>query len=130
MKTFRSGLSVLHTPRYSDDAFASRILHFLDTLEWEHKMKRIEQAQSLRISDGKATSAVGESASPEEASYGDNLSPWGAGASILEVAEKEDVPILLINEMMEMIETKTGMVVRDDGGPNGTRWFVNHFSRV
>lgn len=131
IKTFRSGLSILHTPRYSDDAFASRILHFLDTLEWEHKMKRIEQAQSLRISDGRSSTAIKEeNASPEEASYGDNLSPWGAGASILEIAEKEDVPILLINEMMDMIESKTGMVVRDDGGPNGTRWFVNHFSRV
>uniref|UniRef100_V5EQS9 Vacuolar protein-sorting-associated protein 36 n=1 Tax=Kalmanozyma brasiliensis (strain GHG001) TaxID=1365824 RepID=V5EQS9_KALBG len=131
IKTFRSGLSVLHTPRYSDDAFASRILHFLDTLEWEHKMKRIEQAQSLRISDGRGNTGVAEpSAKPEEASYGDNLSPWGAGASILEIAEKEDVPILLINEMMDMIESKTGMVVRDEGGPNGTRWFVNHFSRV
>ncbi|CBQ73412.1 related to VPS36 protein, involved in vacuolar protein sorting [Sporisorium reilianum SRZ2] len=127
IKTFRSGLSVLHTPKYSDDAFASRILHYLDTLEWEHKMKRIEQAQALRISDG---NPVVSTASPEEASYGDNLSPWGSGASILEIAEKEDVPILLINEMMDMIETKTGMVVRDDGGPNGTRWFVNHFSRV
>ncbi|CDW99362.1 hypothetical protein [Sporisorium scitamineum] len=128
IKTFRSGLSVLHTPKYSDDAFASRILHYLDTLEWEHKMKRIEQAQSLRISQGKAIRE--QSASPEEASYGDNLSPWGSGASILEIAEKEDVPILLINEMMDMIESKTGMVVRDDGGPNGTRWFVNHFSRA
>lgn len=127
IKTFKSGLSVLHTPRYSDDAFTSRILHFLDTLEWEHKMKRIEQAQSLRITDGK-TGTI--SSSPEEASYGDNLSPWGAGASILEIAEKEDVPILLINEMMEMIEAKTGMVVRDDGGPNGTRWFVNHFENL
>ena len=131
IKTFRSGLSVLHTPRYSDDAFASRILHFLDTLEWEHKMKRIEQAQSLKISESRPTpSPIDTSASLDEASYGDNLSPWGAGASILEIAEKEDVPILLINEMMEMIEAKTGMVVRDDGGPNGTRWFVNHFSRV
>jgi ESCRT-II complex subunit VPS36 len=131
IKTFKSGLSVLHTPRYSDDAFASRILHFLDTLEWEHKMKRIEQAQSLRISDkSNATTANQESASPEEASYGDNLSPWRSGASILEIAEKEDVPILLINEMMDMIEATTGMVVRDDGGPNGTRWFVNNFSRV
>lgn len=126
IKTFKSGLSVLHTPRYSDDAFASRILHFLDTLEWEHKTKRIEQAQSLRISG----SGSEEQGRPAEASYGDNLSPWGAGASILEIAEKEDVPILLINEMMEMIEAKTGMVVRDDGGPNGTRWFVNHFSKV
>ncbi|KAJ9479487.1 Vacuolar protein-sorting-associated protein 36 [Pseudozyma hubeiensis] len=131
MKTFKSGLSVLHTPRYSDDAFASRILHYLDTLEWEHKMKRIEQAQSLRISEPGSTPAIkDQSASPEEASYGDNLSPWGAGASILEIAEKEDVPILLISEMMDMIESKTGMVIRDDGGPNGTRWFVNHFSRV
>lgn len=131
IKTFKSGLSVLHTPRYSDDAFASRILHFLDTLEWEHKMKRIEQAQSLRISNKtNGPTAMQESASPEEASYGDNLSPWGSGASILEIAEKEDVPILLINEMMDMIEAKTGMVVRDDGGPNGTRWFVNHFSRL
>ncbi|SPO24541.1 related to VPS36 protein, involved in vacuolar protein sorting [Ustilago trichophora] len=129
IKTFRSGLSVLHTPRYSDDAFASRILQFLDTLEWEHKMKRIEQAQSLRISDGRSAPAT-LSTLPQEASYGDNLSPWGSGASILEIAEKEDVPILLINEMMEMIETKTGMVVRDEGGPNGTRWFVNHFSRA
>ncbi|SAM82279.1 related to VPS36 protein, involved in vacuolar protein sorting [Ustilago bromivora] len=131
IKTFKSGLSILHTPRYSDDAFASRILHFLDTLEWEHKMKRIEQAQSLRVSDkSNGTAANQESASPEEASYGDNLSPWGSGASILEIAEKEDVPILLINEMMDMIEATTGMVVRDDGGPNGTRWFVNNFSRV
>lgn len=131
IKTFKSGLSVLHTPRYSDDAFASRILHFLDTLEWEHKMKRIEQAQSLRISEASlASGATNSSGSPEEATYGDNLSPWGSGASILEIAEKEDVPILLINEMMEMIENKTGMVVRDEGGPNGTRWFVNHFSGV
>lgn len=131
MKTFRSGLSVLHTPRYSDNAFTSRILHYLDTLEWEHKMKRIEQAQSLRISEpGSISAASDQTASTEEASYGDNLSPWGVGASILEIAEKEDVPILLINEMMDMIESKTGMVVRDDGGPNGTRWFVNHFSRA
>ncbi|GAK65733.1 vacuolar protein sorting-associated protein 36 [Moesziomyces antarcticus] len=138
IKTFKSGLSVLHTPRYSDDAFASRILHLLDALEWEHRMKRIEQAQALTISDRRSGAApiadAPDGTKParlqEEVSYGDNLSPWGAGASILEIAEKEDVPILLINEMMEMIEAQTGMVVRDDGGPNGTRWFVNHFARL
>jgi ESCRT-II complex subunit VPS36 len=138
IKTFKSGLSVLHTPRYSDDAFASRILHLLDALEWEHRMKRIEQAQALTISDRRSAAAPTTDAPDgtrpaqpqQEVSYGDNLSPWGAGASILEIAEKEDVPILLINEMMEMIEAQTGMVVRDDGGPNGTRWFVNHFARL
>ncbi|PWZ03798.1 hypothetical protein BCV70DRAFT_23245 [Testicularia cyperi] len=126
LKTFKTGLSVLHTPRYSDDAFAARILRFLDTLEWEHKMKRIELSSA----------AAGTNAAHDHRAriidpglYTDNLSPWGSGASTLEIAEHENIPLLLITEMMEMIESSTGLVVRDEGGPTGVRWFVNHFTR-
>ncbi|KDN52147.1 hypothetical protein K437DRAFT_254522 [Tilletiaria anomala UBC 951] len=101
LRTFRSGLCVLHTPYYSLEAFEARLLCAL-----------------------KADTVPRDEAEPRDA---DSL-PWGTGRTSVEIARMEDVPILLATEMIELVEATTGTVARDDGAKEGTRWYPNFIS--
>ncbi|EPQ31013.1 uncharacterized protein PFL1_01202 [Pseudozyma flocculosa PF-1] len=103
LKTFDSGLAVLHTPRYSENAFAARLVGYLDAVEDEHRRR--------------------SPATPGTAQE------WGPGLSTLEIAERENAPVLLVTELVEMVEIKSGLVVRDQAR-SGVRWYFNHFARA
>ncbi|PWN49334.1 hypothetical protein IE53DRAFT_150577 [Violaceomyces palustris] len=134
LKTFRSGLSVLHTPRYSERAFSMRLVGYLESLE----AGRDEGVQRRKRLDPD----LRENAIQDEASEEEGQVDYGEGASSLDIASMEDAPILLIKEMIESIEMMIDpeqsddsdpggrsrpLIVRDEGGGKGTRWFINRF---
>ncbi len=88
LRKFKSGLSVLHTPRFSIEAFQQRLVQLLRS--------------------------------------GEEGGEYGPGVPSLEVARAEDLPILLATEMVELVESESGLVVRDEGAKGGVRWYPNH----
>lgn len=109
----KSGLTILHTPRYAPLAFKDRLLEFID------------QETSL---------------SSEEADGEGNLTR--GGVSLLQVAKREELSLGLAKEMIELTEFGTGEaaqrrgfgdgIVRDAGpsggvssgeGSQGVRWY-------
>ena len=98
MRVFHSGLCVLHSPHYSDEAFERRLL------------------DALRRSSTSSGSGGEDTQTPS----------WGQGLTSIDVAKMEDAPILLVTEMIEWLEQRNGSIVRDEGGAEGVpRWYPN-----
>lgn len=110
VRTFRSGLAVLHTPRYGDEAFSQRVTAFLQAQE---RAERLDDTKSIPASIAEAGI--------------DDMRLFGSGATTMDIALAENAPVALVAEMVEVVES-TGAVVRDDGSKEGTRWFVNRIT--
>ncbi|KAK4704021.1 ESCRT-II complex subunit VPS36, partial [Phenoliferia sp. Uapishka_3] len=102
LRTFsKSGLTVLHTSRFTRSAFLSRLLDTLD-------LRRALAESFITAFDVERSSAERE------------------GITTLELAQSEGVALNLAKEMVEELEIEGGEIVRDDQGGEGIRWFRNH----
>lgn len=103
LRQFPSGLTILHTPRYSPSALAARLLDKLD----------LKQAL--------AVSAV-------DTDEGD-VQLIREGMTLLNVASEEQIAVGLGREMVEEVEMpasgRAGKIVRDEQGGEGVRWYRN-----
>ncbi|KAM0786067.1 hypothetical protein ACM66B_006878 [Microbotryomycetes sp. NB124-2] len=134
LQTFKSGLTILHTPKHSLQAFSNRLLDALDvkvamSLSWSETL----QQQGDFVGEG-GVSLVEEGSTRAERQ----------GMTLLEIARNEresttttattrsdvsgGVSFNLIKEMVEHAETVRGVVCRDEQSGQGTRWFRNHIS--
>jgi hypothetical protein len=102
LRTFQSGLTVLHTSQFAQESFTARLLDLLD----------LRQA----LAESFSTAFDVERTSAER-----------IGATTLEVAREEKLALALTKEMMEGVEA-SGDVVRDDQGDEGVRWYRNYIS--
>lgn len=102
LRTFhKSGLTVLHTSRFSPPAFSARLLDAID-------LRRA-------LADSFVTAFDVERASAER-----------EGITTLEIAQTEGVALNLAKEMVEELEMGGGDVVRDEQGGEGVRWYRNY----
>lgn len=116
LRVFPSGLTILHTPRFSLATFSARIYELLD----------LREAVVASLSEAEAA-GMGEMERRER-----------EGVNVLEVAQAEKLSVGLAKEMMDLLEMGEGptdaqrrgggQVVRDDQGGDGTRWFRNLIS--
>ncbi|KAM0756511.1 hypothetical protein T439DRAFT_352189 [Meredithblackwellia eburnea MCA 4105] len=107
LRTFRrSGLTILHTSRYTRSAFAARLLDILDL------RRALAESYHLSAFEG----AAGETLSAVERE----------GITTLELAKEEGVALNLAKEMVEELEQASGDVVRDEQGGEGIRWYRNY----
>lgn len=104
--TLPSSLKVLHTPRYSTQAFLSRLLNHLNP-----------------ASSTTESQVITEIESPEEREK---------SVSVIELASIEELAIGMTKELLESVEMSrkeygiiggVGGVVRDDQAGGGTRWY-------
>nr|CRX79114.1 hypothetical protein ls5930a1_00148 [Leucosporidium scottii] len=116
--TFPSGLTILHTPFYSSHSFQQRLLAFLDL--------RQALASSLSLSAG---------------AEGGRGGGGGGGATTLEIVRNEEeeeaalvvggggggMSLAMIKEMLDEVEGR-GILVRDEQGGEGVRWWRNGIS--
>ncbi|KAK4048559.1 Vacuolar protein-sorting-associated protein 36 [Microbotryomycetes sp. JL201] len=128
MQTFKSGLTILHTPKYSIPAFSDRLLDALDvkvalSLSWTDAL------QSDNLIDGISDDTVETRIERQ-------------GMTLLEIARNElettldsrlvststGVSFNLIKEMTEQVELVKGLVCRDEQFGQGVRWFRNHLT--
>ncbi|KDE02385.1 hypothetical protein, variant [Microbotryum lychnidis-dioicae p1A1 Lamole] len=109
--TLPSGLTILHTSRYSLPVFSQRIWDLLD----------LEQAISLSSRQSPDEPLRMQGLSTIEIAQSDDESHGGGG---------EGIGIGLVKELLEMVET-WGEICRDQGGAGGgeseVRWFRNYF---
>lgn len=101
LRCFPSGLTILHTPRFSPSSFTSRVLSLLD-------LRQALSSSFLTAFDVDRPSAERE------------------GATTLEIAQEEKMALNLAKEMLEAVESR-GELVRDEQGDEGTRWHRNFF---
>ncbi|KAL8278678.1 hypothetical protein RQP46_008970 [Phenoliferia psychrophenolica] len=98
LRTFsKSGLTVLHTSRFTRSAFLARLLEQLD-------LRRALAESFTTAFDVERASAERE------------------GITTLEVAQTEGVALNFAKEMLEELEMQSGDVVRDEQGGEGVRW--------
>lgn len=135
MRTFQpSGLKVLHTPRFDDATFARRVVRQLRSQEIEEEQLS-EAMRRSRLSQMGEEEAKGQ----EEAAAAVPLD-YGQGLSPLHFAQQEGISILLVQELLNGIETSVGAIVRDSGGEGGgsegasndatTVWYRNRFEEL
>ncbi|SCZ94194.1 BZ3500_MvSof-1268-A1-R1_Chr12-2g03746 [Microbotryum saponariae] len=109
--TLPSGLTILHTSRYSLPVFSQRIWDLLDLEQAIFLSSRQSPDEPLRM-QGLSTIEIAQS---------DDESHGGGG---------EGIGIGLVKELLEMVETR-GEICRDQGGAGGgeseVRWFRNYF---
>ncbi|GAA5989785.1 hypothetical protein JCM10908_002321 [Rhodotorula pacifica] len=114
LRVFPSGLTILHTPRFSLASFASRIFELLD----------LRQAMVASLTEAEVLGITEIEQRERE------------GVNVLEVAKAEQLSVGLAKEMMDLLELGEvastsgerrggGHVVRDEQGGEGTRWFRN-----
>ncbi|GAA6046818.1 hypothetical protein JCM3770_005658 [Rhodotorula araucariae] len=120
LRTFPSGLTILHTPRFAPGAVRARVLDLVDT--------RQALVASLAAASDEGQ-GQGESAAERE------------GASVLDVAHAEGVSVGLAKELLFLLELGAGSsssggggggggaLVRDEQG-EGTRWYRNWISEA
>lgn len=115
LRTFKSGLTVLHTPRFNETNFSQR-------LERRLRRRENEVVEDQREGfDGQIdTYSLVSSTSVD----------LGNGLSSLDISNLEGIPLNLTNEMIESCEMKFGNVLRDDGDKQGTKWFSNRFKEL
>lgn len=135
MRTFQpSGLKVLHTPRFDDATFARRVVRQLRGQEIEEEQLN-EAMRRSRLSERGEEEAEGQ----EEAAAAVPLD-YGQGLSPLHFAQQEGISILLVQELLNGIETSVGAIVRDSGNEGGgsegasndatTVWYRNRFEEL
>lgn len=100
LRILKSGLPILHTPAFSSTAFAGRLLSLLD----------LRQALS---------------ASFHTAFDSDRISAEREGATTLEIAQMEKLSVGLAATMISEVEDQ-GVIVRDEQGGEGVRWYRNY----
>lgn len=96
-----SGLTVLHTPRFSPRNFGNRLissLNYRHTLYISTLAEELEEAERIRD-----------------------------GLNFLEISKEEGIPFGVVRELVEMVENGGG-ICRDDQAVDGVRWFNNFFS--
>lgn len=118
LRVFPSGLTILHTPRYSLASFSARILELLD----------VRQATVASLSEAEVLGMAEIERRERE------------GVNLLEVAKAEQLSVGLAKEMMDLLEMGEGatagerrgggQVVRDEQGGEGTRWHRNLISNA
>ncbi|GAA5931968.1 hypothetical protein JCM10213_006718 [Rhodosporidiobolus nylandii] len=104
-RTFPSGLTILHTPRFSLPSFSARVLEALD----------VRQAVAASLEE--LPSDAEEAAERE-------------GLTLLDLARLEGLSVGLVKELVELVELGDGAsgrgggeIVRDEQGGEGCRWF-------
>ncbi|GAA5870527.1 hypothetical protein JCM3774_003700 [Rhodotorula dairenensis] len=118
LRVFPSGLTILHTPRFSLGSFSARILELLD----------LRQATVASLSEVEVLGMAEIERRERE------------GVNVLEVAKAEQLSVGLSKEMMDLLEMGEGVtaldrrggghVVRDEQGGEGTRWHRNLISNA
>lgn len=101
LRSFRTGLTVLHTSHYTLSTFARRFVSLLDLRQ------ALFASSDLTIMEREEKD----------------------GATTLEVAREEGLAVGLSREMCEEVEMN-GLVVRDEQAEEGVRWFRNYILPV
>ncbi|GJN93922.1 hypothetical protein Rhopal_006981-T1 [Rhodotorula paludigena] len=112
LRVFPSGLTILHTSRFSLGAFSSRLLSLLD----------LRQALVASLASPTTLDSLDPAALAER-----------EGVQLVEVAREEGLSVGLAKEMVELVEMGEGPagrggggVVRDEQAQEGTRWYRNY----
>ncbi|UZJ52122.1 hypothetical protein CBS101457_001442 [Exobasidium rhododendri] len=114
-KTFQSGIRVLHTSKYQASRFSVRMLSFLAEKE---KLITHDHVGGGGRKEGEEGDGGGLNS--------DHPMSWSVGATTLEIANQENCPLYLANEILSEIEFELGTVVRDDHGQD--LWYENKIS--
>lgn len=102
LRTFKSGLTVLHLPHFGEHAFTARMQELLDPSK--------NNADDVAGSSGGRNDTV-------------------PSASTLDVAREEGLSVILAQRMLELLEEESkSILVRDEGDTRqGTLWQHNYF---
>lgn len=109
---FPSGLTILHTPRYSVRVFARRLLDFLDLRQALSASSGFDDMAENNGTENTVIPAIERE-----------------GATTLEMAREENIALILAKEMVEEVEAiRSVTVVRDEQGGEGVRWYRDFIS--
>ena len=124
-RTLRSGIMVLHTPHFDDEAFEARLLQMLATAEGIGDAQ--DTAARTDAYPDMARVHIDESrgmrARPALAPVAPLPRAFGNGVTTMEIAEREGTSFALTLELIEGVEARSGVVVRDE--VHHTRWHRN-----